>query len=172
MPLIAGEEDTGPLVKALIDSAPGKHLIAYREWMTLPELVAAFTTATGLPAEYVALPVGEPKGLLPSDLQQVVDDMWGLFNEFGYEAREDSTVIHPSQVCEDQWLPCLSRFTDNHSLSIRLDFPVLPIISRSRIGALLAKLPSAPDVIRRHCRRPRGQRLVSACGDANGKNRV
>jgi len=105
MPLIAGEEDTGPLVKALIDSAPGKHLIAYREWMTLPELVAAFTAATGLPAEYVALPVGEPKGLLPSDLQQVVDDMWGFFNEFGYEAREDSTVIHPSQVCANRWLP-------------------------------------------------------------------
>lgn len=104
MPLIAGEEDTGPLVKALIDSAPGKHLIAYREWMTLPELVAAFTAATGLPAEYVALPVGEPKGLLPSDLQQVVDDMWGYFNEFGYEAREDSNVIHPIQVCANRWL--------------------------------------------------------------------
>ncbi|GAB7335719.1 hypothetical protein MBLNU13_g08022t2 [Cladosporium sp. NU13] len=108
MPLIAGEEDTGPLVKALIDSAPGKHLIAYREWMTLPEMVAAFTVATGLPAEYVALPVGEPKGLLPSDLQQVVDDMWGFFNEFGYEAREDSTVIHPSQLEHSPKLPSVA----------------------------------------------------------------
>lgn len=104
MPFIVGEGDTGPFVKALIDSAPGKHLIAYREWMTLPEMIAAFTAATGLPAEYVSLPVGEPKGLLPADLQQVVDDMWGSFNEFGYEAREDSTVIHPNQVCVDQWL--------------------------------------------------------------------
>ena len=67
--------------------------------MTLPEMVAAFTAATGLPAAYVALPVGEPKGLLPGDLQQVVDDMWGFFNEFGYEARGDSSVIHPGQVC-------------------------------------------------------------------------
>lgn len=101
MPLIVGEEDTGPLVKALIDSAPGQHLIAYREWMTLPEMVAAFTAATGLPAEYVALPIGEPRGLLPPALQEVVDDMWGYFNDFGYEARDDSNVIHPSEVCAD-----------------------------------------------------------------------
>ena len=103
MPYIAGEEDTGPLVKALIESPPGKHLIGYREWMTGPELVAIFTAATGLPAEYVALPVGEPRGLLPPALQQVTDDMWSFFNEFGYEARDDPSVIHPSQVCAAQF---------------------------------------------------------------------
>ena len=113
MPVIAGEEDTGPLVKALVDSEPGKHLIAYREWMSLPEMVAAFTAATGLPAEYAALPVGEPKGLLPSDLQQVVDDMWGSFNEFGYEGRQDPTVVHPGQVCASPMaLTSRSEFTD------------------------------------------------------------
>jgi len=113
MPLLVGEEDTGPLVKALIDEAPGKHLIAYREWMTLPEMVAAFTKATGLPAEYVALPVGEPRGLLPPALQQVVDDMWGYFNEFGYEARQDLSVIHPGQVCLDRWLLIVGHFADS-----------------------------------------------------------
>lgn len=109
LPLIVGEEDTGPLVKALIDSPPGKNLIGYREWMTLPEMTAIFTAATGLPAEYVSLPIGEPKGLLPPPLQQVVDDMWGYFNEFGYEARDDSSVIHPSQVCADRCLQATCR---------------------------------------------------------------
>jgi hypothetical protein len=145
LPLIVGEEDTGPLVKALIDSQSGKHLIGYREWMTLPEMTAAFTAATGLPAEYVALPVGEPKGLLPLTLQQVVDDMWGYFNEFGYEAREDSSVIHPTQVCADRCiaLHVFVTLLTFASWNTRRDCLVLPIGSRSRIGALLATLLSA-----------------------------
>lgn len=110
-------------------------------------MVDAFTAATGLPAEYVALPVGEPKILLPSDLQQVVDDMWGYFNEFGYEARGDSSVIHPGQVCAERCPPRVRDFTDIRSWNTRLSCLVLPIGSRSRTGALLAVLLSAADAI-------------------------
>ena len=98
LPLIAAEEDSGPLVKALVESTPGKNLIAYREWMTLEEMVRVFTEATGLPAQYVTLGPGEPDIPLPDGLKEELDDNWAYFNECGYEGRDDPSVMHPNQV--------------------------------------------------------------------------
>jgi len=100
LPLFAADEDSGPLVKTLIESAPGKNLIAYREWMTLEEMVKVFTEATGLPARYVTLGPGEPDIPLPEGLKEELDDNWAYFNECGYEARDDPSLIHPKQVRE------------------------------------------------------------------------
>lgn len=99
MPLIAADEDSGPLVKSLIKNPPGKNLIACREWMTLEEMVQVFSEATGLPARYVTLEAGKSELPLPADLQVELDDNWGYFNECGYEAREDLSVVHPGEVC-------------------------------------------------------------------------
>lgn len=99
LPLIVGDEDSGPLVKALVESAPGKNLIAYREWMSLEELVAVFTKVTGLSARYVTLAAGEPGIPLPEGLKAELDDNWAYFNECEHEARDDPTVVHPNQVC-------------------------------------------------------------------------
>lgn len=98
LPLIAADEDSGPLVKALVEGAPGKNLIAYREWMSLEELVAVFSKVTGLSARYVTVAASEPGNPLPEGLKAELDDNWAYFNECGYEARDDPTVIHPSQV--------------------------------------------------------------------------
>ena len=98
LPLFVPGEDTGPLVAQLVASAPGKNLIAYREWMTLREFVAAFSRATDLQAEYVELPWGSSSQGLPGDLKIELDDNWACFNEFGYEGREDASVMHPRQV--------------------------------------------------------------------------
>lgn len=67
--------------------------------MTLEELTATFAVVTGSPAENVTLPAGESQAPLPADFKQATDDNWAYFNEFGYEARNDPSVIHPSQVC-------------------------------------------------------------------------
>ena len=99
LPLFAPDEDSGPLVKALLNSAPGKKLIAYREWMTLEEFVHIFSEVTSLPARYVTLPAGQPDIPLPEGLKEELDDNWAMFNEFGYEIRDDPDVIHPNQVC-------------------------------------------------------------------------
>jgi hypothetical protein len=100
LPLIAADEDSGPLVKALLDSVPGKKIIAYREWMTLEEFVRVFAEATGLSAQYVTLPAGQPDISLPEGLKEELDDNWAMFNEFGYEARNDPSVTHPNEVCQ------------------------------------------------------------------------
>ncbi|KAH7247303.1 uncharacterized protein BKA55DRAFT_595001 [Fusarium redolens] len=75
-----GIEDSGPLVKALIKDSAGKNLIGYREWLTTRELASIFTKATGLKAEVE------------------LEDNMAYWNEFGYEGRDDPTVIHPRDL--------------------------------------------------------------------------
>jgi hypothetical protein len=100
IPYIAVEEDTGPLVKALVQESAGKNLIAYREWLTPRELASAFTKATGMNAEVVTLPKGSfPPSVTPS-LKISIEDNMAYWNEFGYEGREDPTVVHPRDVSQ------------------------------------------------------------------------
>ncbi|KAK7414936.1 hypothetical protein QQX98_006261 [Neonectria punicea] len=96
LPFIAGEEDSGPIVKALVEEPAGKNVIAYREWLTLRELIAIFTKATGRTAEAVTVPIGGPR--IPDELKQEIADNFAYINEFGYEGRDDPTVIHPREL--------------------------------------------------------------------------
>lgn len=98
MPFIVPEEDSGPFAKALIDDAPGTNLIAYRDWLTTEEVVEAFIEATGLQARVVQLPKGHFDNPLPEELQLEISDMIEYMGEFGYEGRDDPTIIHPSVV--------------------------------------------------------------------------
>ncbi|UKZ61265.1 uncharacterized protein TrAtP1_002532 [Trichoderma atroviride] len=98
LPWIAAEEDTGPFVKALVQEKPGKNLIAYREWATLREMVEAFQNASKTKSEVVVAPRDEPNESLPPDLKLEIDEGFLYFEEFGYEGRDDPTVIHPSQL--------------------------------------------------------------------------
>ena len=98
MPFIAAEEDSGPLVKALVQESAGKNLIGYREWLTMGELTEAFTRATGTKSELVTIPLDQFGAALPEDLAIEMADNIAYFNEFGYEGRDDPTVIHPDAV--------------------------------------------------------------------------
>ncbi|KAJ3530650.1 hypothetical protein NM208_g9231 [Fusarium decemcellulare] len=98
LPFIAAEEDSGPLVKALVNDDPGRNLITYREWLTFRELAQAFTQATGVKAEVVQLPKGEFMSPLPEELKSILEENWAYWNEYGYEARDDPTVIHPRDL--------------------------------------------------------------------------
>ncbi|KAI9038423.1 NmrA/HSCARG family protein [Aspergillus affinis] len=98
IPFVAAEEDSGPLVKALIQEPAGKNLIGYREWLTTRELASAFTKATGLHAEVVTLPKGHFPPSISKELKAQLEDNMGYWNEFGYEGRDDPTVIHPRDL--------------------------------------------------------------------------
>jgi hypothetical protein len=99
IPFLAAEEDSGPLVKALIlQECAGKNLIGYREWLTTGELASAFTRATGLDAEVVTLPKGHFPPSISEDFKAQLQDNMGYWNEFGYEGRDDPTVVHPRDV--------------------------------------------------------------------------
>ncbi|KAG8677529.1 hypothetical protein FPOAC2_03558 [Fusarium poae] len=97
-PYIAAEEDSGPIVKALIIQEPAGHnLIGYREWLTLKEIAESFTKATGIKAVAV-----KSDGTFPPEFsEELVDEMrdcFGYFNEFGYEGRDDQTLVHPRDL--------------------------------------------------------------------------
>jgi hypothetical protein len=98
IPFVVADEDSGPLVKALIQEPAGKNLIGYRGWLTTRELASAFTKATGLNAEVVTLPKGQFPPTTPNELKVVLEDNMGYWNELGYEGRADPTVVHPRDV--------------------------------------------------------------------------
>jgi hypothetical protein len=98
LPFIAAEEGTGPFVKALVQEAAGKSVIAYREWSSLRELSRAFEQATGIKAECIRLEKGQSNIPLPPDLGRELDENWSYCNEFGYEGRDDPNIIHPKDV--------------------------------------------------------------------------
>ncbi|PTB36200.1 hypothetical protein M441DRAFT_449707 [Trichoderma asperellum CBS 433.97] len=110
LPWIAAEEDTGPFVKVLIQEKPGKNLIAYREWATLREMVQAFQEASETKSEVVVVPRSQPNEFLPPDLKLEIDEGFLYFEEFGYEARDDPTIIHPKDLEEPPKLETMEQY--------------------------------------------------------------
>ncbi|CAI7640501.1 unnamed protein product [Penicillium pancosmium] len=98
LPFIAAEEDTGPIVKSLLQESAGKNVIGYRGWCTLRELSQAFTQASGIEAECIMLPKGQSHVPVPPILGLELDDNWAYCNEFGYEGRDDPTILHPKDL--------------------------------------------------------------------------
>ncbi|KAF5009973.1 hypothetical protein FDECE_3834 [Fusarium decemcellulare] len=98
LPFIVQDEDSGPLVKALVDEAPGKSLVGYREWLTMREVVHAFNELTGLKAELQQLPLEQFGFDCPPELKTEMQDTFAFSNEFGLEGRNDPTLIHPKDL--------------------------------------------------------------------------
>ncbi|KAF9768657.1 hypothetical protein IL306_013967 [Fusarium sp. DS 682] len=97
-PYIAPEEDSGPFVKALIlDEPAGHNLIGYREWLSANDIATAFTKATGIPSKAIKDDGAVPPGTSDELLGEMID-CFGYFNEFGYEGRDDPTVVHPRHL--------------------------------------------------------------------------
>ncbi|PKK43098.1 hypothetical protein CI102_13830 [Trichoderma harzianum] len=117
LPWIAAEEDTGPFVKALVQEEPGKNLIAYREWATLREMVGAFQSASKTKSELVVVPRDEANEFLPPDLKLEIDEGFLYFEEFGYEGRDDATIVHPSQLKTPPELDTMEQYFRKVDLS-------------------------------------------------------
>ncbi|KAJ4028038.1 hypothetical protein NW752_000293 [Fusarium irregulare] len=97
-PFITAEEDSGPFVKALITQEPaGRNLIAYRGWLSHNEIAAAFTKATGIEATTAKFDGNFPPDV-SDELIGEMADCFGYFDEFGYEGRDDPTVVHPGDL--------------------------------------------------------------------------
>ncbi|GFP60313.1 hypothetical protein TASIC1_0017007500 [Trichoderma asperellum] len=118
LPWIAAEEDTGPFVKALIQEKPRKNLIAYREWATLREMVQAFQEASETKSEVVVVPRDQPNEFLSPDLKLEIDEGFLYFEEFGYEARDDPTIIHPKDLEEPPKLETVEQYFRKRDFSL------------------------------------------------------
>ncbi|KAM0541009.1 hypothetical protein ACHAPJ_013409 [Fusarium lateritium] len=109
IPLIAAEEDTGPLVKALVEQPAGVNLIGYRAYISPRELVAEFTKATGLEAKVVFSKGQFPPGT-PKELAIEIEENFDYYNEFGYEGRADPTIVHPHDLKNPPVLPSVEDY--------------------------------------------------------------
>ncbi|KAF4502532.1 nitrogen metabolic regulation nmr [Fusarium agapanthi] len=92
---VADSEDG---VKALIiDEPAGHNLIAYREWLSANDIATTFTKATGIPSKAIKDDNAIPPGISDELLGEMID-CFSYFNEFGYEGRDDPTVVHPRDL--------------------------------------------------------------------------
>ncbi|KAK7216244.1 hypothetical protein V2G26_004247 [Clonostachys chloroleuca] len=110
LPIIAPDEDSGPLVKALVEDEPGKNLIGYRTWATMKELAQVLSKVTGLKAEVVTLPKSEPPVGVPPELAQELSDNFLYWNEFGFEGRDDPTIVHPTALASPPSLESIEDY--------------------------------------------------------------
>lgn len=101
IPLIATKEDTGLLVKTLIESEPGKNLLAYRESMTLSDFAETWGSVLGVKTNYVPVDLGKEWGLSPAELKRDIEEAMAYVTEFGFDGG-DPSVIHPKDVSESK----------------------------------------------------------------------
>ncbi|ETI20300.1 hypothetical protein G647_08334 [Cladophialophora carrionii CBS 160.54] len=117
LPLIATEEDTGPFTRALVEVAPGKNLIAYRAWMTLDEYLDIIRRVTGVKAVSKQVPLDASSGSIPEELVAELTDNANYFEEFGYEGRDDPTLVHPKDLGVDVQLPSVEDWVKKQDWS-------------------------------------------------------
>ena len=105
LPMIATEEDTGPLVHALLQDAPGQNLIGVRKWMTMAQFAEAFGRVLGVPTK-MAPPAANAAANFPDELREEFVDTIGYMEEIGYAAQtKDESLVQPDQVCAS-WVRC------------------------------------------------------------------
>ena len=101
MPLIAADQDTGPLVKALLNEPPGTKAMGYRAWMRFGEFIEVWSRALGVTARVVTLPIKkilDRSGGLEPDIREMLAEGMANMAEFGYKLRENPVLTQPHQV--------------------------------------------------------------------------
>ncbi|KAF4991782.1 hypothetical protein FGRMN_7622 [Fusarium graminum] len=98
IPLIAHEQDSGPLVKALILDTPGKNLVGYRGWLTPREFVVIFIKVTGYRTELLQLPSGEFSFDCKPELRAELQDNFAFANEVGLHGGDSYDAVHPGDL--------------------------------------------------------------------------
>ena len=94
-PFIITRKDTGPLVKALVESPPGKTLLAYTAMLSFNEIAVLWSRATGQPAKYRHVTMEEVKKQFPMEGEE--SNSVNYSAEYGY-AGSDPSVIEPKDL--------------------------------------------------------------------------
>lgn len=98
-PWLVPDEDTGPLVQALVHDSPGKSLLGYREWASTREIATMFMAISGLKAEVHRASDEQfwANAFSPGLVTEFTEHLQ-YWEEFGFEAQESPKIIHPSSV--------------------------------------------------------------------------
>ncbi|OQU98278.1 hypothetical protein CLAIMM_04087 [Cladophialophora immunda] len=121
LPFVAAEEDTGPFTRALVATPEaGKNLIAYRAWMSMDEYIAILSQTLGVKTKTRVLsPEGASSVLstLPEDLLEELVENANYFAEFGYEGRDDPSLVHPKDLGIEVKLPSVEDWVKKQDWS-------------------------------------------------------
>jgi hypothetical protein len=112
IPLIATENDTGPFVKALLEVPHVRTLIAYREWMTLEDFVKTWARVLNVKARTTVWSYQEMVDAIGPEFGPEFAEAMAYGAEFGYEARDDLTLVHPRDVSCSCNAARIARLTD------------------------------------------------------------
>ena len=97
LPMIATEEDTGPLVHALLQAQPGQNLIGVRKWMQMDDFAESFGRVLGVPTKMSQAASAVDK--FPDELREEFVDTIAYTQEIGYAAETvDKSLVQPDQV--------------------------------------------------------------------------
>lgn len=96
-PFYSAIDDTGLLVHALLQTAPGKKLIGVKEWFSLRDFTKIFAHVLGKKIEFVdqnpSFELGDP------DLEKDHADMIGFCVEFGFDGgKVDKSIVQPADL--------------------------------------------------------------------------
>jgi NAD(P)-dependent dehydrogenase (short-subunit alcohol dehydrogenase family) len=92
-PFIITREDTGPLVKALVEAEPGKTLLGYTAMVSWREMTEMWARATGETAAFREVSLEDFKKQFPVEGEELLSATYSA--EFGYAGR-DPEVLEPT----------------------------------------------------------------------------
>jgi nucleoside-diphosphate-sugar epimerase len=95
LPFIDTRKDTGPFVKALVESPPGKTLLAFTAMLSFNEIAKLWSLATGKPAKHRQVTMEEVKKQFPTEGEETNSVMYAA--EFGYAGGKPD-VIEPKDL--------------------------------------------------------------------------
>jgi len=98
IPWIAANEDTGPLVKGLVDSPPGKNLIAYRENILPERAMETWAKVNSVKAQALAKTREQMIESMGEELGAEVWDTFAYIKEYGFAPKDDPDCVYPEDV--------------------------------------------------------------------------
>ena len=102
IPMYHPRKDTGPLVKALVGSAPGKNLMGYGSSISFDEVAAIWTQNLGQPVKFQRATVEFFDKIMPGGFGKELGEMMEYISDPGYfggeEAVKELGLLEPKAV--------------------------------------------------------------------------
>ena len=101
MPMIDTRRDTGPFVRALVQTSPGKNVLAYGSMISWKEYMALWAKILKLPGGYYKqVTMDQARKIALVDLGHEIAEGWAYQGEFGYDGG-DPSVLHAKDVSQN-----------------------------------------------------------------------
>lgn len=98
MPMIDTRRDTGYFVRALVQTLPGKNLLAYGSMISWKDYMTLWAEILKLSGGYYKqLTIDDFDKIAPGGLGREVAEGWAYQGEFGYDGG-DPSIVHPKDV--------------------------------------------------------------------------